>query len=40
LTEDRKGEEANVLSEQRMGDVVELRRQFIQDNALSASMDV
>ena len=33
-------DEANVLFDQLMGDVVEPRRQFIQDNALSASVDV
>ena len=32
--------EANVLFDQLMGDLVEPRRQFIQDNALSASVDV
>ena len=36
----RKCDEANVLFDQLMGDVVEPRRQFIQDNALSASVDV
>ena len=33
-------DEANVLFDQLMGDLVEPRRQFIQDNALSASVDV
>jgi DNA gyrase subunit B len=33
-------DEASVLFDQLMGDVVEPRRQFIQDNALSASVDV
>jgi DNA gyrase subunit B len=33
-------DEANVLFDQLMGDVVEPRRQFIQDNALTASVDV
>ena len=33
-------DEANVLFDQLMGDLVELRRQFIQDNALAASVDV
>ena len=33
-------DEANVLFDQLMGDLVEPRRQFIQDNALTASVDV
>ena len=33
-------DEANVLFDQLMGDLVEPRRQFIHDNALSASVDV
>jgi DNA gyrase subunit B len=33
-------DEANTLFDQLMGDLVEPRRQFIQDNALSASVDV
>ena len=33
-------DEANMLFDQLMGDLVEPRRQFIQDNALSASVDV
>jgi DNA gyrase subunit B len=33
-------DEASVLFDQLMGDVVEPRRQFIQDNALTASVDV
>ena len=33
-------DEANVLFDQLMGDLVEPRRQYIQDNALSASVDV
>ena len=33
-------DEANVLFDQLMGDLVEPRRQFIQDNALVASVDV
>ena len=33
-------DEANVLFDQLIGDLVEPRRQFIQDNALSASVDV
>jgi DNA gyrase subunit B len=33
-------DEANVLFDQLLGDVVEPRRQFIQDNALAASVDV
>ena len=33
-------DEANVLFDQLMGDLVEPRWQFIQDNALSASVDV
>jgi DNA gyrase subunit B len=33
-------DDANMLFDQLMGDLVEPRRQFIQDNALSASVDV
>src|SRR5512139_2248624 len=33
-------DEANVVFDQLMGDLVEPRRQFIQDNALAASVDV
>jgi DNA gyrase subunit B len=33
-------DEANMLFDQLMGDLVDPRRQFIQDNALAASVDV
>ena len=33
-------DEANDIFDQLMGDVVEPRRDFIQDNALAASVDV
>ncbi|MGZ8300841.1 MAG: hypothetical protein ACXWU5_10720, partial [Rhodoplanes sp.] len=33
-------DEANILFDQLMGDNVDPRREFIQDNALAASVDV